>query len=98
MPNTRASDPSTGLHIVREIPLWAIICFLVGGIFTAGGVWWQWLDGVKRQDKTDDALQQIARQLSDVNSKLQATNLKDLEHDFKIDGLDKRVSKMETGK
>jgi len=100
MPIRETDDPIIGARLKREVPLWGVLCLLGFVAVQAVGTWGQ----VSEQGKTLSRMEtaqstwqtQIAQQLAEINRSLNTSNLKDLEHDFKIKALEDRVTKIET--
>ena len=101
MPIRETDDPLIGARLKREVPLWGVLCGLGIGLVQAIMIWAQVQDQGKtlsRMETAQSAWQtQIAQQLAEINRSLNTSNLKDLEHDFKIKALEDRVAKIEAG-
>lgn len=101
-PIRSTDDPVLAARVRREVPLWGVL----GGIFTVIAVsvnaWFQLQEQGKtllRMETAQQAWQSsITAQLQELNGKLNATNLKDIEHDFKLKDLDSRLTRVEAGK
>ncbi len=92
-------DPAIGARLKREVPLWGVLG-LVGFVALQAVTGWAQLqrqgETLARMEAAQQNWQaQIAQQLAEINRSLNATNLKDLEHDFKIKALDDRVTRIE---
>lgn len=92
-------DPIMGARLKREVPLWGVLGLMGIAVLQAVMIWAQVQDQGKTLGRMETAQQawqtQIAQQLAEINRSLNATNLKDLEHDFKIKALEDRVTKLE---
>jgi len=100
MPIRENDDPIIGARLKREVPLWGVLCGLGIGVLQVALTWSQVQDQGKTLSRMETAQvawqSQIAQQLAEINRSLNTSNLKDLEHDFKIKALEDRITKIES--
>jgi hypothetical protein len=93
----RDGDPNQ-VRIVRDIPLWGILCVLGVGVGQAVLMW-----SSQREQAT--AIAALTAQVRDANTNIinltaqvGTTNNKNLELSFEVSGLKSRVDRLETGR
>lgn len=91
----RETDPPSGLRVTREVPAWGLITLVIGVGVQAIVLWAQVQSLGEKLTAVATAQQQTTAQLAEINRSLNTTNLKDLEHDLKIQSLTNRVSALE---
>lgn len=93
--HTRSTDGELRLPIKREIPLWGILAVL-------GGIALQAISVYYGQQSQSEKLTRLESNIAAINAKFDtiaqtsnASQLKDLEHDFKLTSLTNRVVALE---
>ncbi len=94
--NVRQTDPiPPGVRVTREVPLWGIIVLLLGGLGQAIVAWTQLQSFGDTLRGISVTQQQQSASIAEISRSLNTTNLKDLEHDLKIQSLTNRISAFE---
>lgn len=91
----RETDPPAGFRVTREVPLWGLVVTLVGVAGQAIVLWAQVQSLGDKMTSVVNTQQQTTAQLVEISRTLGQTNLKDLEHDIKIQSITNRIVALE---
>jgi predicted RND superfamily exporter protein len=89
------ADDVTPVKITREIPLWGLVSAI--GLFAAQAValYYGQIALTKTQTEQTESIKQLTAEVKSLSNSIQANNVKDVEHDLKLNDLERRVSKNE---
>lgn len=94
MTQTRETD--TGIiKITREVPLWSLASAIGLVALQAVGLYYRQDDLAKTQITQNESIRSLTAEVKSLGAAISAKDMKDLEHDYKIVDLDRRVTKTE---
>lgn len=95
MHNHRSTDTFVGGTIKREVPIWSLITMIGFVAAQALGMYVEQREQRSALSSVASTQADINRQLTELAKELGNKNLKDIEHDLKIDDLRRRVTLLE---